>query len=124
MASSADGSNVKLTPAEWPSKWVREETFWREMTTRTLSALLSASILFVTGRSVGLFKEIPWSTVGLWGGSVLLVVAFLFAYLRYVAGNSFVANSGIVWMNFPGLRRRILARRRERRRRRRGATPR
>jgi hypothetical protein len=48
----------------YPAKWVREESFWREMTTRTLSALVAAAVIFLAGRSAGLFHQVPWSTVG------------------------------------------------------------
>jgi hypothetical protein len=59
-------------PGLWgyPAKWVREESFWREMTTRTLSeidlsaALLAAAVIFLGARSAGLFHQVPWSTVG------------------------------------------------------------
>jgi hypothetical protein len=72
-----EASESELKPWQWPRKWVREETFWREMTTRTLSALLAAAVLFVGARGAGLFPQIPWSTVLLWCGISLGVVITL-----------------------------------------------
>lgn len=69
-------------------KWAGEESFWREMTTRTLSALLAAAVIFLGARSGGLFQEVPWSTVGTtlaasgaWGFGISAVIMVLAALL-------------------------------------------
>lgn len=72
----------------YPGKWAREESFWREMTTRTLSALLAAGVIVLAGRSAGLFAEVPWSTIGkafaagsAWIGGAGAITGFVFAAL-------------------------------------------
>lgn len=41
--SNRDGADLK--PWQYPSKWFREEKFWFDMTTRTLSALVAAGVI-------------------------------------------------------------------------------
>jgi hypothetical protein len=79
---------TKVRPRDWPAKWVREETFWREMTTRTLSALLASGIVFFAARSAGLFSQIPWKTVGIWAGIVAVVPVSIYL-LSVVIGEWF-----------------------------------
>ena len=38
-------AQTPVPPSAWLGKWVREESFWREMTTRTLSGLLVAAVV-------------------------------------------------------------------------------
>jgi hypothetical protein len=66
----------------YPLKWMHEEAFWREMTTRTLSALVAAAIIVLGGRSAGLFKQLPWHTVwkaiaasGIWATAISAIAA-------------------------------------------------
>ncbi len=39
-----------------PFKWFREESFWRDVTTRTVATLVSAGLIYAFGISVGIFK--------------------------------------------------------------------
>ncbi len=39
----------------WPRKWVREESFWRDVTTRTLAAAIVGILAFVYARFAGYF---------------------------------------------------------------------
>jgi hypothetical protein len=51
------------------------------LSVNTLANLLAAGIIFIGGKSVGLFSHIPWITVIIWAGLVLLYAAVLFAVL-------------------------------------------
>jgi hypothetical protein len=61
-------------PWHWPGGWVREEAFWRQITTATVSALSTGGIAFLAARFAGLFAQVPWSTVckTLLAGTVLV----------------------------------------------------
>jgi hypothetical protein len=39
-----------------PIKWFGEETFWRDVTTRTVATLVSAGLIYLYGISAGYFK--------------------------------------------------------------------
>jgi hypothetical protein len=63
-----------LRPWHWPGSWVRDEAFWRQITTATVSALSTGGIAFLAARFAGLFAQVPWSTVckTLLAGTVLV----------------------------------------------------
>jgi hypothetical protein len=52
-----------LRPWHWPGSWVRDEAFWRQITTATVSASVTAAVAFLAARLAGLFAQVPWSTV-------------------------------------------------------------
>lgn len=49
---------------EYPLKrWPREEKFWFDIFTRTISAVVAALIVFATARLAGYFSTVAWSSV-------------------------------------------------------------
>jgi hypothetical protein len=70
-------------PWHWPGGWVREEAFWRQITTATVSALSTGGIAFLAARFAGLFAQVPWSTVckTLLAGTVLVPTLALIVLL-------------------------------------------
>src|SRR4051794_7926440 len=37
----------------WPSNWIRDEAFWRDVTARTLAVLISGAVLYVLALIAG-----------------------------------------------------------------------
>jgi Flp pilus assembly protein TadB len=66
----------RLRPWRWPGGWVRDEAFWRQITTATVSTLMTAGVAFLAARFAGIFAQVPWSTVckTLVAGTVLVLV--------------------------------------------------
>ena len=66
----------RLRPWLWPSGWFRDEAFWRQVTTATVSTLMTAGVAFLAARFAGIFAQVPWSTVckTLVAGTVLVLV--------------------------------------------------
>jgi hypothetical protein len=64
-------------------KWPREETFWREMTTRTLSALLAAGVIALIAVIAGLGTPEQRVNV-LRAVGIVIAAAIVFAVLGYV----------------------------------------
>jgi hypothetical protein len=66
----------RLRPWLWPGGWLRDEAFWRQVTTATVSTLLTAGVAFLAARFAGIFAQVPWSTVckTLVAGTVLVLV--------------------------------------------------
>ncbi|MFK4761705.1 hypothetical protein ACI3KS_12280 [Microbacterium sp. ZW T5_45] len=40
-----------------PAKWVREESFWKDVTTRTLAGLIVAFVIWGVGVAIGVFDS-------------------------------------------------------------------
>jgi hypothetical protein len=53
----------RLRPWQWPGRWFRDETFWRQATSSVIAALIGATIIFLTARASGFLSEVPWSTI-------------------------------------------------------------
>ena len=66
----------RLRPWLWPGGWLRDEAFWRQVTTATVSTLMTAGVAFLAARFAGIFAQVPWSTVckTLIAGTVLVLV--------------------------------------------------
>jgi hypothetical protein len=73
----------RLRPWHWPGDWLRDEAFWRQITTATVSALSTGGIAFLAARFAGLFAHVPWSTVckTLVAGAVLVLMLALIVLL-------------------------------------------
>ena len=65
----------RLRPWLWPGGWFRDEAFWRQVTTATVSTLMTAGVAFLAARFAGIFAQVPWSTVckTLIAGTVLVL---------------------------------------------------
>lgn len=72
-------------PRRWFAAWVRDEGFWRDVTTRTISALIAGAIALLAARTAGLISQIPWSTIGktLASGGLWLSLASLGVSLTF-----------------------------------------
>jgi hypothetical protein len=66
----------RLRPWHWPGGWLRDEAFWRQITTTTVSTLMTAGVAFLAARLAGVFAQVPWSTVckTLLAGTVLVLI--------------------------------------------------
>ena len=75
--------NERLRPWHWPGGWLRDEAFWRQITTATVSALSTGAVAFLAARFAGLFAQVPWSTVckTLLAGTVLVPTLALIVLL-------------------------------------------
>jgi hypothetical protein len=54
--SEAPEAGKKVQPWHWPGQWVREESFWRDVATRTASGLLVVILVYAYGLAVGYFR--------------------------------------------------------------------
>jgi hypothetical protein len=65
-----------LRPWHWPGGWLRDEAFWRQITTATVSALSTGGVAFLAARVAGIFAQVAWSTVckTLLAGTVLVLI--------------------------------------------------
>jgi hypothetical protein len=63
-------------PWHWPGGWFRDEAFWRQVTTATMSTLMTAGVAFLAARFAGIFAQVPWSTIckTVVAGAVLVLV--------------------------------------------------
>jgi hypothetical protein len=58
-------------PWRWPGVWVRQESFWRDVGSRTLSAVFAAAIVYVFAIVAGyVSKPDVWPTILLLSGIV------------------------------------------------------
>jgi hypothetical protein len=73
----------RLRPWRWPGGWVRDEAFWRQITTATVSTLMTAGVAFLAARFAGIFAQVPWSTIckTLLAGAVLVLMLALIVLL-------------------------------------------
>jgi Flp pilus assembly protein TadB len=72
----ADDDDERRRPWLWPGGWFRDEAFWRQVATATMSTLMTAGVAFLAARFAGIFAQVPWSTVckTLVAGTVLVLV--------------------------------------------------
>ena len=72
----ADDDDERRRPWLWPGGWFCDEAFWRQVTTATVSTLMTAGVAFLAARFAGIFAQVPWSTVckTLIAGTVLVLV--------------------------------------------------
>ena len=72
-------------PRRWLRAWVREEVFWRDVTTRTISGLLVVAITFLAGLAGGYFetpdgRSAALSALGVILGAGLLVGGYAWVF--------------------------------------------
>lgn len=46
----------KSKPWQWPGEWMKDEKFWKDVASRTLSGVLAVGIIYLYGLAVGYFK--------------------------------------------------------------------
>jgi hypothetical protein len=70
-------SDVGPTPPRfWPLRWVREESFWRDVATRTAAGIIVAFLIWGVGVAIGAFQS-PDAVQGFINALLLLMaVAF------------------------------------------------
>jgi L-asparagine transporter-like permease len=68
----------KLKPWRWPGEWVRQESFWRDVGTRTLGGLFAGVLLYVGAVMLGYVSRpdvwplvLTTAAVGLWVSLVM-----------------------------------------------------
>jgi hypothetical protein len=77
-------TEVKSKPWQWPGEWMKDEKFWKDVATRTVSGVLTVGVIYVYGLAVGYFKSpvIVGSTLMFIGaGGMVLVFAALCVYI-------------------------------------------
>lgn len=47
----------KSKPWQWPREWVKDESFWRDIATKTISASLAALLIYLSGLALGYFSS-------------------------------------------------------------------
>jgi FtsH-binding integral membrane protein len=71
---------------QWPGQWVKQESFWRDVGSRTLSALLAAFFLYMIASSAGIVASPPFLrvliAVGLTAISTLITYGIMRLYVR------------------------------------------
>jgi len=77
-----------LRPYQYPAKWFREEKFWFDMTTRTLSALTAAGALglaaVISGFGTHDQRVQILKTIGVVVIGTLFIIGYLRAYWKFV----------------------------------------
>jgi hypothetical protein len=77
----------RLSPLRWPLRWVRDETYWRQVSASTAAALIAGATTFLVKHSGA---NVPW-----WSVSLTVVGA--------LAGSATIYG---VWKMSDGLRKR------------------
>jgi multisubunit Na+/H+ antiporter MnhC subunit len=79
----------QLRPWQWPGEWLRDEKFWKDVATRTVSGALVVFIVFLVGVSNGLLKvpTVMNIVIGLFliAGGVGLYLGFVWKYQKWIA---------------------------------------
>jgi uncharacterized membrane protein len=78
----------RLPPSQWIGTWLKSETFWREMTTRTISGLFVAGVVTLGAVAAGFGdhqQRMQILAISLVVGVALLVLVVLGLYLYYRA---------------------------------------
>src|SRR4051794_38724234 len=67
-----------LKPWRWPGQWFRQEAFWRDVGSRTLSALLAGGLAYIAAIGLGYARRPGvWQIVA--GASAVIVAGSLIA---------------------------------------------
>ena len=53
MSDETTEKTARTSPLKWPLQWVREEKFWQDVATRTLSAIIAAGFLYLFAVGAG-----------------------------------------------------------------------
>lgn len=76
----------KRKPWQWPAKWVREEKFWQDVATRTLSAIFAAGLLYIGAIALGYIQgPTGRGVVALVMSVVVLPGLFLWALIAHMS---------------------------------------
>lgn len=58
---------------DWPREWAKDQSFYRDIATRTISGLLVVGIAYVFGVLAGYFQDPGfWNATGAFFGSLLI----------------------------------------------------
>jgi 4-amino-4-deoxy-L-arabinose transferase-like glycosyltransferase len=49
--------NEPVNPWRWPEQWLRDEKFWRDVGSRTLSAIFAAGLIYVFALAAGYVRR-------------------------------------------------------------------
>jgi hypothetical protein len=78
-----DGDGDRPPSTRWLSKWLREEKFWQDITTRTLAALIVIFLGYVYAVLAGYVGAPNMWRVWVAGVVTVVVAALAFVYLRW-----------------------------------------
>ncbi len=71
-------ASTEVKPQHWAKRWWREESFWKDVTTRTLAILIAGLVVFLVGILLGyVSRPDVWPTV--------LLISFI-TFVASVAG--------------------------------------
>ncbi|WP_104092124.1 hypothetical protein [Arthrobacter sp. GMC3] len=76
----------KSKPWQWPSEWVRDEKFWREVTARAVSGVVVLVLAAITAYAAGLIKQ-PHFLQGL--------ISTIFSICVYLSLTSYLVRSKV-----------------------------
>lgn len=72
----------QLPPWKWPGQWVRSESWWREVSTRTAAAVLTVVIVASAGVAAGYIQRPTLRETALLVANLVLFPVVLVGYLR------------------------------------------
>lgn len=75
----------KSKPWRWPGEWIRDEKFWKDVASRTLSGVLAVGVIYVYGLAVGYFQTpiivgTTLAATGMIGFVIVLVTMFVVVF--------------------------------------------
>ena len=78
---------MKSKPWQWPGEWLKDEKFWKDVASRTLSGVLAVGVIYIYGHAVGYFKTpaIVGTTIAVVGmcGMTLIMLILLVIAIRF-----------------------------------------
>jgi hypothetical protein len=70
-------------PWQWPGQWVRQESFWRDVGTRTLSAVFAAGLVYVIAVILGYVRRPGvWQIIAAGSGGLAVVLIAIIVFRR------------------------------------------
>lgn len=80
--SETEQTSKPVRPWQWPGAWARDENFWKDVATRTVSGLVVVLVVYVYGLAAGYFaspKNVA-AAIGNVGAIGLILWIFLFVW--------------------------------------------
>ncbi len=71
------------SPLRWPGEWLRDQSFWRDVATRTLAGLIVALVIFAVGVTAGLVPAgVLWALLVMAAAMALLIALSVWSGVR------------------------------------------
>lgn len=86
MIKPKDEVEVVSKPWQWPSEWAKDQAFWRDIATKTISGLVIAVVVYVYGVVAGYFGT-PSNAAKIIGlGGLFVIPIFSIAISVFATG--------------------------------------